>query len=237
MVLIDFKSMLITVGGTVMTVLACFSPAKVISLLKIFMSRMLGGKVMKYDGTINEIVELAKASRKGKAAFDANVKNLQNPFLKEAAEILYWAESDISDVELRELLELRASNIYKVYMEDANMFKTIAKFPPAFGLMGTTIGMIALLQNIGGDSSSLGANMAIALITTLYGLVLSNIFVVPVAENLQKSAKEDKLMRDIVVEGIMLIHAGKPTQYVEEKVVSYLLPSERPKKDNAGKAA
>lgn len=226
--LVDGPSILIVVGGTLTTTMVCFSPKLVVNLLRVFFRRMLGKTQVDYNLVIGDIAELAKASRRGRPAFDAAIKNVKHPFLKEGAEILYWSESDISEDELRDLLETRIQTVFETYMADAQIFKTIGKLPPAFGMMGTTIGMIALLQSLGGNNDSLGKSMAVALITTLYGLIGSNLLIVPVSENLAKQAKEDKVARVMIVEGLMLIHAQKPAQYVEEKVKSYLIPSMRP---------
>ena len=130
---------------------------------------------------------------------------------------------------MRSLLETRVETHFERYMVEADIFRAISKFPPAFGLMGTTLGMIALLQALGrSDAKNLiGPSMAIALVATLYGIVLSNFVFIPIAENLTQQTREDLIARRIVVEGIMLIAADKPTQFVEEKVKSFLLPSER----------
>ena len=144
-------------------------------------------------------------------------------------EALFWLESDVSGEELRDLLESRAKTFFDEYMEEAKVFKVIGKFPPAFGLMGTTLGLIALLQSIGkeGGIESLGPSMAVALITTLYGLFLANFIFVPIAENLEQQTHEDAVQRIMCVEGLMMIQEGKPTKYVEEKVKAFLLPSIR----------
>jgi chemotaxis protein MotA len=114
-------------------------------------------------------------------------------------------------------------------MNDVKLFKTLAKFPPAFGLMGTTIGMIALMQSLNGADAknSIGPSMAIALVATLYGLVLTNFILLPIAENLSEQTQDDFLARSIVVEGVMLIQAEKPTKFIEEKLKSFLLPNQR----------
>ena len=87
--------------------------------------------------------------------------------------------------------------------------------------------MIALLQSLGNANAKnmIGPSMSIALVATLYGLVLTNFIFVPIAENLTKQSKEDMVFKTIVVEGIMLIADNKPTKYVEEKMKSFLLPA------------
>jgi len=130
---------------------------------------------------------------------------------------------------LRGILETRAETHFERYLDEADIFKTMSKFPPAFGLLGTTLGMIALLKSLGaeGGKNAVGPSMAIALVATLYGIGLANFIFIPIAENLTKQAKEDLVARRIVVEGIMLIADAIPAQLVEEYLRSFLLPSER----------
>jgi chemotaxis protein MotA len=172
--------------------------------------------------------------RQSKKTFEGSLGQVKDLCLKDAAEVLFWTESDISPEQLRDLLETRVKTHYKAYMAEADIFRTISKFPPAFGLMGTTLGMIALLKSLGspGASASIGPSMAVALIATLYGVALTNFIFIPIAENLSKQTQEDSVSRQMVVEGIMLISEGVPTSYIEAKLHSFLLPSQRPKGGN-----
>lgn len=225
----DTHAILIVLGGTVAASLVCFSLPKVVGLFRVFVRRMLGQSRVDYQGIITEITQLSQAARKGKASYEASVRNIKNLFLRDAAEVLFWAEADISAEQLKDLLETRAETHFERYLDEANIFRTMSKFPPAFGLMGTTLGMIVLLQSLGTENAkdTIGPAMSIALVATLYGIVFSNFFFIPIAENLTKQTKEDLIARRMVVEGIMLIHADVPTKYVEEKIKSFLLPSER----------
>jgi chemotaxis protein MotA len=231
MAVIDFNSILIVAGGTVGIGFICFPAGKIIKLLKIFAKRLLGKRQTDYGKIVEEISMLSKAWRKGRKDYETAVTEVKDLFLRDGAEALFWLESDISEVELRDLLETRAETHFEEYMDDARIFKTLGKFPPALGLMGTTLGLIALLQSIGGDggTDSLGPAMAVALVTTLYGLFFSNFIFVPIAENLEQQTKEDQVSRKMVIEGIMMIQSGAPTKYIEEKVKSFILPSERQK--------
>jgi chemotaxis protein MotA len=102
--------------------------------------------------------------------------------------------------------------------------------------MGTTLGMIALLQSLGAADArtSIGPSMAIGLVATLYGIAISNFIFIPIGENLSKQTREDHVARKMVIECIMLIHAGMPVKFVEETAKSYLLPGERAKLNSAG---
>jgi chemotaxis protein MotA len=228
-VVIDLHAGLIVIGGTVAVALICFPIGRITGLLRVFLRRLFGKSKRDYMALIAEIVTLSEARRKSKKTFEAAIPAVKDLFLKDAANVLYWIQAEVSAEELRDLLETRIATNFKLYMNEAKVFKTMAKFPPAFGLMGTTIGMIALLQSLGNADAKnmIGPAMAIALVATLYGLVLTNFVFIPIAENLAEQTQEDLIARSIVVEGIMLIEADKPTKYIEEKVKSFLLPKQR----------
>ena len=107
----------------------------------------------------------------------------------------------------------------------------LGKFPPAFGLVGTSLGMIALLQGLGEADAfeRLGPSMSIALVATFYGLILSNVFIIPMGEHLSTLSDDDLIMRRIVVDGVMLIKEQKHPLLVQEFLKSYLSPGERNK--------
>lgn len=226
---IDFHAILIVLGGTAAASCSCFSLPKLFELVGVFLRRMVGQKKNDYFGLINEIVALAKAYRKGRPTFEAHLKTISDPFLRDGAEVLFFMEADIDGDDLRDLLDTRAETHFERYLAQAEQFRTISKFPPAFGLMGTTLGMIALLQALGNPNSKnmIGPSMSIALVATLYGIFMSNFIFIPIAENLTQQTHEDLVGRRMVVEGLLLIAAGKPTMFIEEKVKSFLLPGER----------
>jgi chemotaxis protein MotA len=114
-------------------------------------------------------------------------------------------------------------------MEEVTKFKTIGKYPPAFGLMGTTLSMITLLQRLGepGGQKLIGPAMALGLVATFYGLALSNLVFGPMAESLADNARETKLKNTIIVEGVRLIMAKTNPIVLAEELNSFLMPSER----------
>jgi len=232
MVFLDTHAMLIVIGGTISASCICFPIGKVLGMIKVFMRRILGGGKRDFLALIDEIVALAAANRRGKQAFEGAVNKVKDPFLKDAAQVLFWLDAEVSKEELRDLLETRAETVYERYSSEANIFRIMSKFPPAFGLLGTSLGMISLLQGLGSSDAknNIGPSMSIALVATLYGIVAANFVFIPIAENLTQQTKEDLISRRIVVEGVMLIADDKPTQYVEEKVKSFLLPGERGKR-------
>jgi len=107
--------------------------------------------------------------------------------------------------------------------------KIIGKFPPAFGLVGTTLGMITLLQGLGSTDAfqKIGPSMSVALVATFYGLVLANFFIIPVGENLYNAAEDDLTIREIIAHGVMLIREKEHPLIVAEYLKSYLSPEQR----------
>lgn len=228
LVLIDFRSTLIVVGGTATSCLISFPLKKIATMFRIFIRSTFSNQGTELNDLLNQIKSLSVASRKGKSSFELCLKELKDPFLKEGGEILFWSEENIKDEELRDLLETRVATQHERNRADAKIFKTISQFPPAFGLMGTTLGMIALLQDLGKEGgSSLGISMAIALITTLYGIAVANFFFIPMSENLMNFSEMDHLRRRMIAESLMLMHEGKPPSYVEEYARSYIAPQYR----------
>ena len=227
--IVDPRSLMIVVGGSLAATLVSFPASKIFKLLKVFVKRMLGTNKIDYDAIISQLIELAQAKRRGPQAFKNEVDKISYPFLKESCDVLFWLKADISEEEIIKTLVIRARTHAKRYMDEANIFRTIAKFPPAFGLMGTTVGMVSLLQSLGdkGNQAKLGTAMAMALLTTLYGVAIANFILIPIAENLSNQSKDDEIARRMVIEGIILIHQQKNPKFVAEHLQSFILPSER----------
>jgi chemotaxis protein MotA len=135
----------------------------------------------------------------------------------------------LSDMELAEVLEKRVDVQYDRYRAEALTYKIVGKFPPAFGLVGTTLGMISLLQGLGAPNAfeSVGPSMSTALVATFYGLVLANFFIIPIGENLAQASQVDLNMRRLIIDGVRLIKEKKHPLLVEEYLKSYLSPAER----------
>ena len=127
------------------------------------------------------------------------------------------------------MLDKRVEIQNEKYKREGLTFKIIGKFPPAFGLIGTSMGMIGLLQGLGQPDAfeKLGPSMSVALVATFYGLVYANFFLIPIGENLALASEEDLLMRRIVIDGVRLIKEEKHPLLVSEFLKSYLSPAER----------
>lgn len=231
-VFLDYHAATIVLGGTLAAALIGFSAKKILQLLKVFIKRVLF-KNEDIQVAVKEIIDLATGYRDNENYLRENVENLQTFFLKEAIQM--QVDGGIDPREMDVILRKRANSIYHHHEDDAEIFKTLSKFPPAFGLLGAVIGMIAMMQSLGGAEalSKVGPALAVALVATLYGIALANFVFLPIGENLSKLNKTDSCIREMVIDGVKLIRVKKHPLVVEEMIRSHLLPSDRPKREMA----
>lgn len=235
---IDMDSVYITVGGTFFGMLACFPFKMFLDIPKHFKILVSGKKYnpIKY---IDTIVELAQIARKnGLLALEEKAMEQKEPFLKES--ILLIVDSIDAD-KAREMLEGDLSYLTERHDASVALYEKGAALGPAFGMIGTLIGLINMLKGMGaGGADELGLGMAVALITTFYGSMLANVFFVPIAKKLKIRHSEEMLCKEIVIEGMLAIQSGENPKYIKEKLLSFLSQKQRniaAKKESAGKGA
>jgi chemotaxis protein MotA len=216
----------IVLGGTLAAALICFPFSYFVNMFRVFLSTLTGRRKTETLRTIQEIVVLSKALDSGRTLSE-ELPRIRNPFLRESLSLMEGG--GLTAIELDDVLEKRIEIQNERYKRDSFTFKVIGKFPPAFGLIGTTVGMIALLQGLASPNAfeRLGPSMSVALVATFYGLILANVFLIPIAENLNKASEDDLIMRRIVVDGVKLLRAQKHPILVEEYLQSYITPQER----------
>ncbi|MGI4993842.1 motility protein A [Halobacteriovorax sp. GFR7] len=223
---VDGPSLFIVIGGTFAATSVAFQLNKIGALFKIFLKQFLGGKMVNSTEVIKEIMQICEAYRSGEAAENLPGK-ANDEFLKEGLELI--ADGFLQKEKIIEILEQRAVNMHAIRSEDTRKIKTLGKFPPAFGMMGTTIGMIVLLANLGGADAMkmIGPAMGVCLITTLYGVIIANLGFIPIAENLEDIQIQMETKDNIIIEGIKHILDKSNPVLVAEELNSFLLPSER----------
>lgn len=217
---------MMVLGGTLAASLICFPLSQFVDFIYIFIRTFTGkGRRVILD-TINEIVSLSEMANNSQP-LESGIERVKNPFLKESLKLMQ--SGGLTDFELEEVLDKRVEVQNEKYKREGLTFKIIGKFPPAFGLIGASMGMIGLLQGLGQPDAfeKLGPSMSVALVATFYGLVYANFFLIPFGENLALASEEDLLMRRIVVDGVRLIKEEKHPLLVEEFLKSYISPRER----------
>lgn len=224
---LDMHGILIVVGGTFAAASISFPLSKLLALFKVFIMRVLGRNRVDYQGTISQILDLSKKASVGVAALKDSIGQLRHPFLKEAIDLV--SGGVLTEREIRHVLEQRVRTTEARYLHEANMFRTIGRFPPAFGLLATTLGMIGVLQRIGSPDSQklIGPAMSVGLIGTLYGIGMANLIFLPIAENLTERTQEEVALRKLIIEGAVLLKQQVNPVSMRESLNSFLLPVDR----------
>jgi len=224
---LDLHGFVIVVGGTIAAGSISFQIDKTIKLVKIFWLRSVMGARHNYVATIKELMKFADAYRNDSPDLKTMVDGSKDHFMKEAMGLLMDEVVDIK--QLHRLLKARVDTMFERYTDDAGRFKAMGKYPPAMGLMGAVLGMIALLSGLGkpGAESTIGPAMSIALVATLYGIAIANLVIIPIGDNLAEGAKEQKRKNLVIREGVKLIADRTNPIVLAEELNSYLLPAER----------
>jgi chemotaxis protein MotA len=226
MIFIDPVSAFIVVGGTFGATAIAFQLSRLGMLFKIFMNRMLKGKKFDYTVIVKEVMQAGDRYRKGES-LKVISDDMTDFFLKEGLVML--DDGILAQPQALAVMKKRNNQIFSNNMDDASKMKAVGKFPPAFGMIGTTIGMIVLLANLGGADAmkKIGPAMGVCLITTLYGAAIANMIFVPIGENLTEGSKEIFLKNQIILEGLPLIVAKENPIVIAERLNSYLSPGQR----------
>ena len=221
----DAPSVAVVVGGMIGGFLVAFPLKEVLTLGKVF-GKVLKNNEFDVDQIITKIIELANvARREGLLALEEAVSEIKDDFLQKGVMLIV----DGTDPELvKNILETEIENISERHGKGKSMFDMFGALGPAFGMIGTLIGLVAMLQNLS-DPSSIGPAMAVALITTFYGSILANLIFIPMAAKLALKSGEEVLIRNVMIEGLLSIQAGENPRIIEEKLKVFLPPSVRKK--------
>lgn len=228
---IDVPSALITFGGALASVLTSYSLQDFLAGLK-SIKLVFKVPVLNTAEMIKNIIDLSNVARKeGLLSLEESAADLNEPFLKKG--ILLIVDGTDPDL-VRAIMETELSCVESRHRNLISFWDTLAALGPAWGMIGTLVGLVNMLNNMG-DASSIGPAMAVALITTLYGSLLANWLATPVSNKLKANNAAEIMQKEIMIEGLLSIQAGENPRVIEEKLKSFLPPSERAEKqDDAG---
>lgn len=219
----DPKSLLITFGATFAATAASFPLDKIVEAGRVLRKAF---RRIEEDGldVIARLVRFAeKARREGLLALEDEADQLADPFLKKGLQLVV----DGSDPELvRDILQTEISFLEDRHKVGASLFETLGTLAPAFGMIGTIIGLIQMLRSLD-DPSTIGVGMATALLTTFYGALSANLVFIPIATKLKGRSHDELLTKQVMLEGILSIQAGDNPRIVEEKLRVFLAPRQR----------
>ena len=219
----DLPSFIITFGGSLSSLITSYTLKDSINSLKSVGTAFKDPKLDPAE-TISKIIELSNVARKeGLLALEEVAGTLEDEFMKKGILLIV----DGTEPELvRGILETELANMDDRHRKVSGFFDYMAAMGPAWGMIGTLIGLVNMLAKLD-DISTVGPNMAVALITTLYGSIIENWFATPVSNKLKLINNNEYQMKEIVIEGLLSIQAGENPRVIEEKLKSFLAPGSR----------
>jgi chemotaxis protein MotA len=220
---IDSASAIIVVGGAVASVMMGVPLARFLKTGKFF-SKAFMHKEQSAQKIIDDLVSYAEIARRdGILSLESVIREADDPFIVQGIQMAV----DGTDPELIDtIMNNELDAIAERHEQGKAIFDNFGKYAPAYGMLGTLIGLVIMLRNMA-DPSSIGPAMAVALITTFYGSVISNMIAMPIADKLSMRSDEELMFKTIIIKGVMSIQSGDNPRIVEQKLKTFLPPSAR----------
>lgn len=220
---INAPSLMIVFGGTMGATLLSYPLGDVLSVFKVA-KHVFMHKSQSVSDLIPLITGFAKKARQeGILSFESQLENIEDPFLVQGIQMAIdgMESSAIEDVMVTEIIYLEER-----HRLGSDIFTTMGGFAPAIGMLGTIIGLVQMLMQME-DPSQIGAPMAVALLTTFYGTMLANLVFIPVAGKLKTRSKQEILIKQMVLQGVLSIQSGDNHRVVEQKLKAFIAPKAR----------
>jgi len=216
-------SILITVGGTLAATLINFPLQKVVGVFAVVKKTLLY-ELPSPTAEIERIVQLAKVARsEGLLALENVLEEVRDPFLQKGVQLLVdGTEPEV----LRDVLTTELEQLRLRHSVGKNILESMGAAAPAFGMIGTLIGLVQMLRNLQ-DPAGIGLGMATALLTTFYGSLMANLVFIPLAGKLDMRSKQEAASKQLIIEGVSAIQAGLNPRLIEEKLKSFVAPKRR----------
>jgi len=220
---IDLPSVYITLGGSFSATIMAFPAQRIMNCVAVAKNAFFV-KTQSPVKVISQIIEFAEqARREGILALESRALEITDEFLKQGIQLAVdGTEPDL----IKAILETEISYTESRHEDGAKIFDFLAAMGPSFGMIGTLVGLVLMLGNMS-DVESIGPNMAVALITTLYGSILANVFCLPIVEKLKTYSRKEILIKELMLEGIMSLQSGDNPRIVEQKLTVFLDPTLR----------
>ena len=214
----DTPSITLVVGGAIFTVLMTQALDKFLSFFSIA-KRVFLVKPQSISKTIEKIVELGElARREGVLSLENALGEVEDPFLANGLRLVI---DGTAASEIEQILGAELEAMEQRHSQGKGVIDMFGKYAPAFGMIGTLLGLVAMLMNMD-DPKKIGPGMAVAILTTLYGAVIANMFCLPMADKLSYRNEEEMLLRTVMVKGILSLQAGDNPRVTLAKLAVYL---------------
>jgi chemotaxis protein MotA len=220
---IDPASVMVVVGGSIAATLISFPLPNFLSVFSVSL-KVFTWKIEKVSDIIKQLVSLAEVARKdGLLALEGKVAEIENPFIVLGIQM---AVDGTRPEVMEDILRTELDAVATRHRDGKGLLDCMGRFAPAFGMIGTLMGLIIMLGDMS-DPSKIGAGMAVALLTTMYGAIASNVFFLPFAEKLSYVNKQELLTMEIIVRGVMAIQAGENPRVIQQKLNTFVPPKSR----------
>jgi chemotaxis protein MotA len=226
---VEPASVMVVFGGSLAATLISFPLRNFLNLFRVS-KKVFTWRVEPPQQIIQQLVSLAETARRdGLLALDHRLAEIENPFIVLGVQMaIDGTRPEVMEDILRTELDAVATR----HREGKALLDTMGRYAPAYGMIGTLLGLIIMLGDMN-DPTKIGAGMAVALLTTLYGAVAANAFFLPFADKLGFTSKKELLTMEIIVRGIMAIQAGENPRVIEQKLTTFIPPGQR----DSGEAA
>src|SRR6267142_5360617 len=220
---LNYEAFLIVMGGTFCSILVNYPIAQVFGIFKV-LKKVMASSGEDTSEIITTFVNFAKKGRtEGFLALEGDVKLLKNDFLKRGVQLVI----DGSDQEfIRNMMETELDFIRERHQVGQEIFSSLGTYSPAFGIIGTVLGMILMLSSID-DIAAVPRRMALALAAAFYGLGSGYMFFLPMAGKLRRRSEEELLVKEIIIRGVLLLQSGVSPSIMEANLKAYLEPAKR----------
>ncbi len=222
---LNIPSLLVVVGGTIGAVLMQFSIAQIMGAVKVALKAFFN-QAQAPEELIETTIDMANSARKG-GLLALEEKDTGNPFFQMGIQMM--VDGHEPDV-VRQMMTSEMTLTVERHDLGQKIFKAIADVAPAMGMIGTLIGLVQMLSNMD-DPKSIGPSMAVALLTTLYGAMIANVFAGPIAEKLGLRSNEERLVKSMIIDGVNGIQEGRNPRVIEGMLMTYLPGSKRKNHD------
>ncbi len=227
MLFLDFASFIMVIGGTFAATFIAFESRYVLNALRVTASIMF---VHRFSRSIltNEVGRVIRwgyiVQKSGLPGLEADARNLarQDRFLGFAIDLVI---SGYNGNEIREILRNTVETTFERSVINADILRNMGNTAPAFGMIGTLVGLIIMLDSMASDPSQLGPGMSVALITTLYGVLAARLVFLPAASKIQQREEIVQFRNYLLAEGMALLAERKSPRYIQDKMNSFLDPS------------
>ena len=215
-IFVDYPALLCVAGGAFCSVMICY-PFRAIQLLPMAIYQTIFVQPPNTQTIIAEIVALSEIARRdGLLALENPLQSVTNSFIKHGMQL---AIDGTKPEMIEEVLTIEIQNRTNRHVMSKGVLDQLGKYAPAFGMIGTMLGLVMMLNNMS-DPSSIGKGMAVALLTTLYGAVLANLFCLPMSEKLSYYHREEMKALDLIVKGVLAVQAGEHPRLIQRKLTA-----------------